>query len=286
MFSGQSSRVAAQFCTAFATLAFSALASAQTTGAFPSAEPAPSPAPENERIAPTRKVDPRQRPGAANSEGQRGAPAAAPSPSVESNRSSSGAASPKREVVPGSLPADPALLDVDDAGPSAQRALPRRSARLGLPPLLPYRSGLPVPRGYHVEYRPATGLILSGALALGVGYATAIGIGMNRDFEGSLGWLAVPVLGPWPALAGRKLSCAATTVDEARGCLDRAYEEATTIALVAVDGMLQATGALLLIAGLASGRSELVRSADRSTVSFSIRRRPEGGVQLGVLGAF
>ena len=44
---------------------------------------------------------------------------------------------------------------------------------VGLPPLLPYREGLPIPAGYHVEHRAANGLIYTGILSIGVGYIAA-----------------------------------------------------------------------------------------------------------------
>lgn len=172
-------------------------------------------------------------------------------------------------------------------GPEAPIAYPVAplGANASLPPLLPFRDGLPIPPGYHVEKRPASGLIMTGAVALGVGYLAGLGVGLDKGFDGSLGWLALPVIGPWPAVTGRKVNCAAVTVDEARQCLDSASKEATTIALVAVDGMVQATGLLLLLAGLASGQPELVRD-DVSKVQVTAGRRSDGGFELGLHGQF
>jgi hypothetical protein len=162
---------------------------------------------------------------------------------------------------------------------------PVLGANPSLPPILPYRDGLPVPPGYHVEKRAASGLITTGALSLSAGYLTGLVIALDKGFDGSLGWMLLPVIGPWPAAAGRDVHCAAATVDEARTCLDSASKEATTIALVAVDGMVQATGLLLFFAGLASGQPELVRD-DVSKVQVTARRRNDGGFELGVHGQF
>jgi len=142
-----------------------------------------------------------------------------------------------------------------------------------------------VPRGYHIEKRAASGLIYTGALSLAAGYVIGLGIGIDKGFDGSLGWLLVPVVGAWPAVAGRKIQCVATTVEEAKACLDSASKEATTVALVAVDGMVQTTGFLILLAGLASGRPELVRDGF-GDVKVSAKRRREGGFELGVEGRF
>jgi hypothetical protein len=155
---------------------------------------------------------------------------------------------------------------------------------------LPYEDGYRVPAGYHVESRPQTGLIVTGAVAIGVGYAVGLGVGVAHQFEGSLGWLAVPIAGAWPAIGGRKVECKTipldeSAVNEARKCLDNAYSEATTIAVIAVDGLVQTTGALLLLAGLLSGHSELVRDGARP-VHVSARQRPEGGLELWVGGQF
>jgi hypothetical protein len=144
---------------------------------------------------------------------------------------------------------------------------------------------LPVPPGYHIEKRPASGLILTGALTLAAGYVVGLGIGLDKGFDGSLGWLALPVFGAWPALAGRKISCVAVTVEEAKRCLDSASKEATTVALVAVDGMIQTTGFLILLAGLASGHPELVRDGF-GEVHVTAGRRREGGFELGFEGRF
>jgi hypothetical protein len=153
------------------------------------------------------------------------------------------------------------------------------------PWILPYRKGLPIPTGYHVESRAATGLIATGLVTISAGYLVALGVGLDNDFDGSMAWLLLPVVGPWPAITGRKLTCGAITVDEARGCLDRAYREATTVAVIAVDGILQATGLVLWLAGIASSRDELVRD-DVPAFQVSFRRRNEGGLDLGLRGQF
>jgi hypothetical protein len=164
-----------------------------------------------------------------------------------------------------------------------REATPALPPNLSLPLVLPYRTGMPVPPGYHVESSGSPGLAWTGASALVVGYVVAIGIGANNSFDSGKGWLAAPVVGPWPAVANAKIKCTADTVEEARKCLDRASNTATTLALIAVDGMIQTTGLLLLIAGLANRHSELVR--DDVAVHLSARQLP-GGFDLGVAGHF
>ena len=173
-------------------------------------------------------------------------------------------------------PIAPATAEVPVAAP------PRAVAPPGAPAILPYRDGFPVPAGYHVEHRAAGGLIGTGLATAAVGYVAGLGVAMSHDFDGSLGWMAVPVVGAWPAVAGSNVTCTAQDVPAAKKCLSDAYNQATTIAIVAVDGMVQATGVVLLVAGLLSGHSELVRD----DVQLSARQRPEGGFDLSVHGRF
>lgn len=171
---------------------------------------------------------------------------------------------------------EPKALEVPSRDRSPSGALP------AAPAILPYRDGLPIPAGYHVEHRAAGGLIGTGIATLAIGYAAGLGVATSHDFEGSLGWMAVPIIGAWPAVAGSEVKCTADDVPAAKKCLSDAYNQATTIAIVAVDGMVQATGVVLLVAGLLSGRSELVRD----DLHISARQRPEGGFDLGVYGRF
>lgn len=171
----------------------------------------------------------------------------------------------------------------------------------GYPLVLPYRPGVPVPRGYHVETRPATGLLVTGGVTLAVSYLGALGIGLHHDFDNGTGWTALPVVGPWAAIGAREFDCQVSgsdldiddlddfdtegTAREAERCIRLARTEAISIALLAVDGMIQATGAIVLIAGLASGRDELVWDG-LGNVQLSARRRPEGGAELQLFGEF
>jgi hypothetical protein len=127
--------------------------------------------------------------------------------------------------------------------------------------------------------------VVTGGLTLGIAYAAALGLAMAEGFDNGTGWLAVPVVGPWGAVGSRRFRCTAETVTEARDCFDGAYDEATTIAVFAVDGVLQAVGLALTIAGVASRTHELVRN-DASRFQVGAAPRPGGGFDLGVRGAF
>jgi hypothetical protein len=104
--------------------------------------------------------------------------------------------------------------------------------------------------------------------------------------EDGMGWVFVPIVGPWAAIGSRRFTCGAETVTEAEKCLHDAYSEATTIAALAVDGMLQATGLVVTAAALGSGREELVRDDVRSSLRLSAGARREGGFNVGLGGRF
>lgn len=168
----------------------------------------------------------------------------------------------------------------------------------GYPLIMPYRDGVPIPRGYHVEHRPQTGLLVTGGVALGVGYVTGLGLALHHDFDNGTSWMLLPILGPWGAIGARSFDCKvnAESVDsfdevdetaaQANRCIGRAQSEATAIALLAVDGIIQATGTIVLLAGMMSGSDELVWDGLPGGVKLSARARPEGGGEIGVFGRF
>ncbi|WP_437292779.1 hypothetical protein [Sorangium sp. So ce426] len=111
------------------------------------------------------------------------------------------------------------------------------------PKVLPWREGEPVPPGYHPETRVRKGLVISGSIVFGTVYLfTAIG-GGDAVYRGSPGYAAlfVPCAGPFITLATTR------------------QDDLETMALV-LDGLVQITGAALLIPGLLVPRSVLVRN--------------------------
>ncbi|WP_437893089.1 hypothetical protein [Sorangium sp. So ce124] len=110
------------------------------------------------------------------------------------------------------------------------------------PKVLPWREGEPVLPGYHPETRVRKGLVISGAIVFGTVYLfTAIG-GGDAVYRGSPGYAAlfVPCAGPFLTLATTR------------------QDDLETMALV-LDGLVQITGAALLVPGLLVPRSVLVR---------------------------
>jgi len=124
------------------------------------------------------------------------------------------------------------------------------------PAELPYNEGAPIPRGYVLqEYHPR-GLIIGGAVTLGVLYAISLSVASSNNFNTANGWLAVPVIGPFGWLATRKAPsniCGSGTFTYSCNNDDSGNRTA-----VVLDGMGQVAGAALLIAGLAITRKHLV----------------------------
>lgn len=154
-----------------------------------------------------------------------------------------------------------------------------------MPPILPYRDGLPVPNGYRVEHRSANGMIVGGLATLVVAYGAAIGVGVGDHFKDGTGWTAVPVLGPWAAIGARSFHCNNDPL-AANDCVKNAFSEVQTIAILSADAVVQATGAVLFLVGLGSGTDELVRSDLDAHVRVTPRAVGATGFGVGFDGRF
>ncbi len=161
-----------------------------------------------------------------------------------------------------------------------------------LPPLLPYKHGLPVPSGYRVVERSATGLIAGGGLTFGASYLAGLGLAATQKFGNGTAYTAIPVIGPWAAIGGRSFHCkvpvsvnvtSAAVQKSLNECVGTAFDEVTTVVFLTADGLVQATGAVIFFVGLASGYEELVRS-DLPKTAISIL--PGGGFALSMSGNF
>jgi hypothetical protein len=252
-----------------AVVAFTAMpAFAQSSASFPDEPKKPAPG------APTPTVPP---------------PAPAPAP-----------AAPVPAPAPAPVAPAPPPLSADSLrGPPTQQPTPgpindvrlpvRRPAApadADSPPLLPYRDGLPVPDGYTVVERPADGLITAGLIGLGVSYATAVIVGASQGFENGTGLLALPVFGPYAAIATRQYTCEVDTVAAAKACT---ADETQIVTLMAVDGLAQTAAVLVTVAGFVSTKKELVRNDLVElpiTPSIVLPVAGHDGWQFSVRGAF
>jgi len=167
--------------------------------------------------------------------------------------------------------------------PNAPVAVPAAAAFA--PAILPYREGLPIPPGYRVEHRSANGLIAGGVVSLVIAYGAALAVGVGDNFKDGTGWTVVPVIGPLAAIGARSFHCDNDPL-KANDCVKNAFSEVQTIAILSADAVVQATGAVLFLAGLGSGHDELVRSDLEAHVRVTPRAVGASGFGLGIDGRF
>lgn len=223
------------------------LVAAQSVGAFPDPPKTSRPAPpSSSRPAPAE-------PTAREASSERSPQAsAAPSAAASFAPASGSAPTSTAPVFGGTWGGGTATFGL---GPSAAGATP----------------GEDVPPGYELRKGPATTPLVIGGVALGVPYATGLGIAVAEGFENGSGWLAAPVAGPWLALAGRRDPCAtlndgsSTQPEDARIDADvgKCVAEPMVRGLLVLDGVLQAAGGVFLIISAATSEERLVKKEPR-----------------------
>lgn len=157
-----------------------------------------------------------------------------------------------------------------------------------LPPVLPYREGQPVPRGYHLEERVSRGAAITGFVLTGVPYMFGAVAAFSSNFVNKSGYLLVPWAGPWLTLALRDSTCddidsgnndANQTASDSVGCVGDTF---VGFALV-MDGIIQAAGGTVLLVAYLAPRQKLVRN--EPAVGFA-PVRVGSGYGLGAYGTF
>lgn len=142
--------------------------------------------------------------------------------------------------------------------PSPERAAPVPYTWTG-PYTLEYVEGAEIPDGYTKVERVRKGLVIGGAVTLGVGWliAATAAASIDDEIEDETAPLFIPVVGPFIAM----------------GTLEA---EGAGRAALFVNGMAQAAGAAMLIGGIAATKTVLVR-----TKTAEINVRPGvGNLQL------
>jgi hypothetical protein len=151
------------------------------------------------------------------------------------------------------------------------------------PPPTKWRSGDPVPLGYHVEQRPRDALVTAGLVVTLVPYIfSAIGA-YAADSKNESGWLYVPFAGPWITIGRRDYSCNPDASNPSTGDSLRCVGDVFLVMALITDGILQAAGGTLLLVGYTVTKPELVR--DDAAVRFAPMRIGTG-YGAGLLGAF
>jgi hypothetical protein len=134
---------------------------------------------------------------------------------------------------------------------------------------LPYKEGDPIPPGYEVSSRPRRGLIIGGAVTLGTTWLLSVltaSIVESIGRENPLWPLYLPVVGPFIAIG--------TAESEGVGTL-----------YLVIDGVAQAGGLAMIIAGFAAPETRLERKGD---FSINVTPMPMGmqGGGLGLVGTW
>lgn len=136
-----------------------------------------------------------------------------------------------------------------------------------------WEPGQPVPYGYHEEERVRKGLVISGAVVGGVLYIISTMIAsLGADIASSNGgdnktaWLYLPVLGPFLEMSETGGSSSANE-------------------FLVLDGLAQAAGVTMLIAGIMYPKHLLVRN-DLATVGVLPMKIGMEGEGLGLVGRF
>ncbi|CAN5922837.1 hypothetical protein BH11MYX4_BH11MYX4_13030 [soil metagenome] len=135
-----------------------------------------------------------------------------------------------------------------------------------------YEDGEPVPHGYHADTRVRTGLVVGGAVTFGVMYLFSVLAGSiindanKYSSDHTRGdFLFVPVVGPFLQMTNTSTSSGTT--------------------MLAIDGLAQAAGATMLIVGVMSPRTVLVRN-DLAEVRVTPMQVGEKGSGVGLVGTF
>jgi hypothetical protein len=146
-----------------------------------------------------------------------------------------------------------------------------------------------VPAGFHVEERPRKGLIIAGAVVLGVPWALGLTFtaGASPSFQNQTGWLVVPALGPWITLATRTKSrnCSSYSSGDSLCTSFNDADDSAARTLLILDGLTQAAGTIMLIVGLASPKKvisrDFVGSLHLNVTPAPVGRTGYGGMLSG-----
>ena len=167
-------------------------------------------------------------------------------------------APPNVEVAPG-------VVVVEQGGPRPSAAGPRV--------ITDYEEGDPFPAGYHPVQRTRKGLVVGGAVTFGCLYLISLLIAAantdaakadNRSSEADA--LYIPAIGPFVQMARTS--------------------SATANVFLALDGIAQAGGIAMFVAGISMPKTVLVRDASTSPTLHLAPLVGRGSTGLAVMGTF
>ncbi|MBX3192694.1 MAG: hypothetical protein KF819_37260 [Labilithrix sp.] len=133
-----------------------------------------------------------------------------------------------------------------------------------------YDEGDPIPPGYHPDTQIRKGLVIGGSITFGTMYILSVLTGAAMNDSKSLtktdgSYLFIPVAGPFLQMTRTSTSLGNT--------------------VLAIDGIAQAAGAVMLIVGLTSPKTVLIRN-DLAEIRVTPVRLGQDGNGLGLVGTF
>jgi hypothetical protein len=121
------------------------------------------------------------------------------------------------------------------------------------PVKLRYQDGVAPPAGYHMEEHPRKGLVIGGAVTLGTAYFLSATIGLSSSNPDDR-WLLMPVFGPFIDMGARgSHSCGPNS-----NAVDCNLFEPIIRFYLAMDGIVQTAGGVLLLSGFLFPKKEFV----------------------------
>jgi hypothetical protein len=142
-----------------------------------------------------------------------------------------------------------------------------------------WKSGDPPPPGFHVEQRPIQGLVIGGSITLGVAWVVGSAIGFSQAGNGGA-YAVIPVVGPFVAAGVYQPPPCQSFL-----CFGPGFYKAFLITF----GLIQSTGAVLLVSGLAAHHDTLVPGATIPRTGLTLMPVPiagQNGNGLGLTGTF
>lgn len=139
--------------------------------------------------------------------------------------------------------------------PQAQYT-PTQQFQLPPPRRRRYVEGEPIPVGYHLEEKPQQGLVTAGFIVLLIPYGISALTALAAKGSNESTWLYAPVAGPFLTIGLREYgTCNKPGASDSLRCLADVF----VVTGLIFDGIMQVTGATLLLAGYLNTKTELVR---------------------------
>jgi hypothetical protein len=125
--------------------------------------------------------------------------------------------------------------------------------------------------------------MVAGGIVAGVPYFFSIVAASAAQSSNASGWLFVPVAGPWLTMGQRAYGCNLDATNQTTGQSLQCVGDIFVVMGLIADGVMQATGATLLVVGATATKSTLVRDLE----SFHVAPMRVGtGYGAGVIGSF